>query len=427
MPPIRTTDNKETGIGQQQPYTTAAPGTDISSANAAFNLVAQQPSVLADVFARRAILKQAQAQAQAQMQAQLQAQLQAQAQAQVQAQAQAQAMATAAQPALAALGLAQVQASAAQSLTPWTLDNYRLLATLNSTPALNLHTPSAPSLSATLLATARFPQPQQDTTSTTQQEIKNLTANLPDPINDVITIADNSSHNRSQRSEILNELATPLDTISGSARSTSRKTKIPPRLEAWNTMFDRLVAYKEKHGDCSVPQRYKLDTKLGNWVHHQRVSLAQGSLSDDRKKKLESIGFGWTVNDKWAVMFERLQAYKKEHGDCVVPCNYELDPKLGRWVDNQRQQRSKQRKVMSPERIKLLDSIGFVWNVDLQTLWNTMFARLCRFKEREGHANVPIAYEKDPQLGRWVDKQRSRKKYFGEDCIRKFDEIDFEW
>lgn len=41
--------------------------------------------------------------------------------------------------------------------------------------------------------------------------------------------------------------------------------------EKWNTMFERLVEYKEKHdGSTNVPQCYDDCPKLGRWVHYQR-------------------------------------------------------------------------------------------------------------------------------------------------------------
>jgi hypothetical protein len=33
----------------------------------------------------------------------------------------------------------------------------------------------------------------------------------------------------------------------------------------WERMFIRLLAFKEKHGDCVVPNRYPDDTQLGSW------------------------------------------------------------------------------------------------------------------------------------------------------------------
>jgi hypothetical protein len=39
---------------------------------------------------------------------------------------------------------------------------------------------------------------------------------------------------------------------------------------------------------------------------------------------------------RWNVMFERLQKYKEERGDCWFPQKYEEDPQLGKLVSHQR-------------------------------------------------------------------------------------------
>jgi hypothetical protein len=34
----------------------------------------------------------------------------------------------------------------------------------------------------------------------------------------------------------------------------------------WNESFQALVDYKKQHGNCNVPNRYKEDRALGQWV-----------------------------------------------------------------------------------------------------------------------------------------------------------------
>lgn len=58
-------------------------------------------------------------------------------------------------------------------------------------------------------------------------------------------------------------------------------------------MFQRLVNYKKKHGDCLVPQRYKDDPRLGGWVREQRKSKA--NLYGHRRQLLEEVGFSWNA------------------------------------------------------------------------------------------------------------------------------------
>ena len=54
---------------------------------------------------------------------------------------------------------------------------------------------------------------------------------------------------------------------------------------------NRLQVYKQKHGDCLVPQGYKSADGFGLavWVNSQRTK--RDGLSPDRRQKLEEAGF----------------------------------------------------------------------------------------------------------------------------------------
>lgn len=123
------------------------------------------------------------------------------------------------------------------------------------------------------------------------------------------------------------------------------------------------------------------------------------------------------------VMFQRLADYKAEHGNCLVPRSYKNDPKLGRWVDTQR---NKNRDDMPEWKFKQLTDLGFVWKVHKQS-WEAMFDRLCKFKEKNGDCVVPSVYSEDPKLGTWVHVQRSRRNLLSEERREKLNSIDFVW
>ena len=36
----------------------------------------------------------------------------------------------------------------------------------------------------------------------------------------------------------------------------------------------------------------------------------------------------------WEQRFKELESFKKEHGHCNVPCEYQSNPKLGRWLSD---------------------------------------------------------------------------------------------
>jgi len=46
----------------------------------------------------------------------------------------------------------------------------------------------------------------------------------------------------------------------------------------WQQSFENLIVYKQTYGDCNVPQKYKLNPKLGGWV----VSRCRSRLEDHR-------------------------------------------------------------------------------------------------------------------------------------------------
>mmetsp|Transcript_4678 Transcript_4678/g.8962 ORF Transcript_4678/g.8962 Transcript_4678/m.8962 type:complete len:607 (+) Transcript_4678:206-2026(+) len=70
---------------------------------------------------------------------------------------------------------------------------------------------------------------------------------------------------------------------------------------SWESKFERLVQFKEKHGHTLVPKQYKSDQSLSSWVFRQRrqyTFLMNGqfsSLSNDRLEKLKEIGFVFRV------------------------------------------------------------------------------------------------------------------------------------
>jgi len=106
----------------------------------------------------------------------------------------------------------------------------------------------------------------------------------------------------------------------------------------WMEMYQRLITYKKRHTNTSVPQHYKDDPKLATWVDTQRQYYRKKELSVERINYLESIGFVWKIRDflPWIKMYERLVAYKHCHQSTLVPRRYTVDPSLGHWVSNQR-------------------------------------------------------------------------------------------
>src|SRR5690606_34027930 len=65
----------------------------------------------------------------------------------------------------------------------------------------------------------------------------------------------------------------------------------------WEVMFNKLVAYRKQHGNCTVPQNWPENPQLSNWVSVQRRTAAAGKLSKERKSKLKNLDFVWSFRD----------------------------------------------------------------------------------------------------------------------------------
>ena len=133
----------------------------------------------------------------------------------------------------------------------------------------------------------------------------------------------------------------------------------------WETMFNRLVAYKKNNGGSTkVPKNYSNDSSLGRWVHKQRVLNNKNSIKPERRTKLELIHFDFAPSeDAWMTMYHRLVTYqKKNNGSTKVSQTDDLS--LSYWVNKQR--KDKHKNIILPTRRKLLESIKFDWGKGLR-------------------------------------------------------------
>jgi len=64
-------------------------------------------------------------------------------------------------------------------------------------------------------------------------------------------------------------------------------------LELWERRFSDLIAFKNQRGHCNVPAEWSKNPQLGKWVSNQRGNYKRGTLSAERIKKLEALGFKW--------------------------------------------------------------------------------------------------------------------------------------
>ena len=128
----------------------------------------------------------------------------------------------------------------------------------------------------------------------------------------------------------------------------------------WKEGFSKLQQFKEKYGHCIVLKKHKVDDpSFGKWFDKQKRDKKRGSLSTEKLRMLNDIGFVWSVREaNWEKGFIKLKKFKEINGSCLVPNGCQVDGyKLRNWVNRQRADRN-----MHPARRQRLDEIGFVWD-----------------------------------------------------------------
>lgn len=199
----------------------------------------------------------------------------------------------------------------------------------------------------------------------------------------------------------------------------------------WNTMFGKLENFYEKHGHTYVPSNDPALESLFDWTANQR--LAKSVLTAVQVQKLNSLQFDWETrvakNIQWNEMYDALIDFKKKHGHTKVPQDYKENRALGSWVSRQRS--SKARNILSADRVKLLNKVGFLWKEDIlklrEDLWESRYKELVQYKKSNGHIDR-IQVRKDHfQLGLWMDTQMKSQKRLSPQRKKKLDAIGFNW
>jgi len=170
--------------------------------------------------------------------------------------------------------------------------------------------------------------------------------------------------------------------------------------------FQQLKEFQEEHDHCDVPLKYP--GGLGVWANDQRTKQKCQRLDAGQARKLEELGFRWsmagTKSDQWEAQFRKLKEFKEEHGHCDVPRTHPGG--LGFWVEYQRRGGKERSRRRDAEQAQKLEVLGFRWDSVKRLPWQTRFRQLKEFKEEHGHCDVPLKHPGG--LGSWVHNQRSK-------------------
>lgn len=207
------------------------------------------------------------------------------------------------------------------------------------------------------------------------------------------------------------------------SKDTERKLKAIND-QKWEASFNKLKAYKKKHGTCQVS--LKVDRVLQRWACWQRKAFYEGKLPQDRLDRLNEIRFPWSIQEGyWMKMYDALIDFKQKFGHTRVPFQWAENHKLADWVYRTRVNKDS----LEVQKVELLDDIGFDWSLSRRNVvsWKDMYARLITFKQSQGHTKVPVKWKEDPKLGKWVSRMRHERENLDPERVALLEALEFDW
>jgi hypothetical protein len=180
----------------------------------------------------------------------------------------------------------------------------------------------------------------------------------------------------------------------------------------WEAKFFLLQQYADREGHCSPLRDEEDGARLWFWLQTQRHQMKQGTLAFERQCRLEEIGVLWDASEaRWGRMYTLLERFGRRAGHCnIQQLHVENGASLGTWLTLQRRQ--KKTGVLLFDRQRRLDEWGIDWAVrGDESKWEASFSLLQRYKDRNGHCNVPQLHTEDEaELGKWLQAQRRQMK-----------------
>jgi Helicase associated domain len=184
---------------------------------------------------------------------------------------------------------------------------------------------------------------------------------------------------------------------------TTLEKSLKKSVSGWEKNYQKLLRYYNKYGHSNINSKYG---PLGTWVFAQRKF--KDTLTEEQIQKLDDVEYNWVPADKkkrnydaaWETQYDNLKKYYDKNGHSNLQAR---DGTLGTWIVAQR------KKALTEQQKEKLNAIEFPWDPRMKE-WEVNFKKWLDYVAK--YPNRPIlAQDKQfPQLGRWVDKQRKKKR-----------------
>lgn len=83
--------------------------------------------------------------------------------------------------------------------------------------------------------------------------------------------------------------------------------------DAWARRYAELKKFKAKYGHCNVPEHWRENPVLANWVQSQRYMKKKGKLAKEHEQLLLQLGFQWfSAREEKKAVFPLVESSQKE-------------------------------------------------------------------------------------------------------------------
>ena len=187
-----------------------------------------------------------------------------------------------------------------------------------------------------------------------------------------------------------------------------RKVK---RYRRWLDQHALVRHFMDKYGRFPRSrEEFPAGNRLGRWYNDtNRTSYRKGHLKLWQVDLLKEFNYQFEPPRHWELNFKALAKGWKEHPDSW-PYVYYYTPNLKRiemWCRKQREYFSNG--TLSPDKIKLLESINFVWQPPGDVSWQNHYEAIASWISANNRC--PKRYSEDPRevfYARWISKERSK-------------------
>ena len=183
---------------------------------------------------------------------------------------------------------------------------------------------------------------------------------------------------------------------------------------SWTVKYKLLEGFLTEFGRFPKDTEYFKGIFLGKWTQRQKYKYRKEILSDERIAKLEKIGIDWEYQDDgWDEHFDLVVNYVRNSGG-KFPLNHTnyKGINVGNWCATQRSKFKHKPPLLSIERIKKLNSIGFDWD-PMKNIFESNLNQLLAFikiNKRLPTRNKKKTDEEKEEytIAEWVSNQKTR-------------------